>query len=110
MTLAGCCQIARISPNLKNRLKYISIARRVPIAPALLILGDEIANLATLMQPGVPVERGDQEGTVSPNWLSTLELWRHLYTGNEKSFVRKDLPTNFKSHFQGFACNGEETF
>ena len=56
------------------------------------------------------VERGDQEGTVSPNWLSTLELWRHLYTGNEKSFVRKDLPTNFKSHFQGFDCNDEETF
>ena len=56
------------------------------------------------------VERGDQEGTVSPNWLSTLELWRHLYTGKEKSFVRKDLPTNFKSHFQGFDCNDEETF
>ena len=56
------------------------------------------------------VERGDQEGTVSPNWLSTLELWRHLYTGKEKSFVRKDLPTNFKSHFQGFECNDEETF
>ena len=37
-----------LSPNLRNRLKLILIASRVPIAPALLILGDEIANLATL--------------------------------------------------------------
>ena len=65
---------------------------------------------AKIRRGWVCVERGDQEGTVSPNWLSTLELWRHLYTGKEKSFVRKDLPTNFKSYFQGFACNDEETF
>ena len=56
------------------------------------------------------VERGDQEGTVSPNWLSPLELWRHLYTGKEKSSVRRDLSTNFKSHFYAFACINEPTF
>ena len=38
-----------LSPNLRNRLKLILIASRVPIAPALLILGDEIAHMATLM-------------------------------------------------------------
>ena len=55
MIYEDCRRSPALSPNLKNRLKYIFIARRVPIAPALLILGDEIANLATLSQHG----RGD---------------------------------------------------
>ena len=49
MIYEDCRRSPALSPNLKNRLKYIVIARRVPIAPALLILGDEIANLATLI-------------------------------------------------------------
>ena len=50
MILEAFPRLPALSPNLRNRLKLIFIASRVPIAPALLILGDEIANLTTLLQ------------------------------------------------------------
>ena len=64
IVIGGICVILEafpsspaLSPNLRNCLKYIYFAYRVPIAPALLILGDEIANLATLLW--LSVDRDD---------------------------------------------------
>ena len=66
-----------LSPNLKNRLKYIYFAYRVPIAPALLILGDEIANLATLeLTEGLGPRAVPALGSLFPLAQDPIQLMR----------------------------------